>query len=57
MKLPCVVGSPISLSLLCFFAAQLERNFYEDEEEISYTWVREYHWDVRPRNVSVLNLP
>lgn len=27
---------------------ELERNFYEDEEEISYTWVREYHWDIRP---------
>ncbi|KAG0561502.1 hypothetical protein KC19_9G069500 [Ceratodon purpureus] len=27
---------------------ELERNFYEDEDEISYTWVREYHWELRP---------
>lgn len=27
---------------------ELERNFYEDEDEIAYTWVREYHWDIRP---------
>jgi hypothetical protein len=24
----------------------LERDIYEDDEEIGYTWVREYHWDV-----------
>lgn len=27
---------------------ELDRNFYDDEEEIQYTWVREYHWDIRP---------
>jgi hypothetical protein len=31
---------------------QLERDIYEDDEEIGYTWVREYHWDV-----SLLVLP
>jgi hypothetical protein len=22
------------------------RDIYDDDEEIGYTWVREYHWDV-----------
>jgi hypothetical protein len=35
------------LTVFCFFSAQLERNFYEDDDEVSYTWVREYHWEVR----------
>jgi hypothetical protein len=26
---------------------ELERDIYEDDEEIGYTWVREYHWDMR----------
>jgi RNA polymerase II-associated factor 1 len=26
---------------------ELERDIYEDDEDISYTWVREYHWDLR----------
>lgn len=26
---------------------ELERNFYEDDDEVSYTWVREYHWELR----------
>lgn len=32
---------------LLFLVLQLDKKFYEDEESISYTWVREYLWDVR----------
>ncbi|KAI3727281.1 hypothetical protein L1987_67094 [Smallanthus sonchifolius] len=26
---------------------ELSKDVYDEEEDISYTWVREYHWDVR----------
>ncbi|CAH9132262.1 unnamed protein product [Cuscuta epithymum] len=26
---------------------ELEKDMFDEDEDISYTWVREYHWDVR----------
>ncbi|GLJ15804.1 hypothetical protein SUGI_0260570 [Cryptomeria japonica] len=32
---------------------ELMKDMYdEDDEEMSYTWLREYHWDVRPDDVN-----
>lgn len=30
---------------------ELSKDIYDDNEDISYTWVREYHWDVRGEDV------
>ncbi|XP_073272841.1 protein PAF1 homolog [Primulina huaijiensis] len=30
---------------------ELEKDVYDEEEDISYSWVREYHWDVLGENV------
>lgn len=35
------IFSPIKINLL-----QLSKDIYDENEDISYTWVREYHWDV-----------
>ncbi|KAK1434168.1 hypothetical protein QVD17_11086 [Tagetes erecta] len=29
---------------------ELSKDVYDENEDISYTWVREYHWDVRGEN-------
>ncbi|KAI3737668.1 hypothetical protein L2E82_27678 [Cichorium intybus] len=30
---------------------ELSKDIYDEHEDISYTWVREYHWDVRGEDV------
>ncbi|XP_071733494.1 protein PAF1 homolog [Rutidosis leptorrhynchoides] len=30
---------------------ELSKDIYDDSEDVSYTWVREYHWDVRGEDV------
>lgn len=30
---------------------ELSKDIYDESEDISYTWVREYHWDVRGEDV------
>ncbi|KAG8380018.1 hypothetical protein BUALT_Bualt07G0149900 [Buddleja alternifolia] len=32
-------------------ANELEKDMYDENEDVSYSWVREYHWDVRGDNV------
>lgn len=29
-----------------FDCTQLDKDIYEEDDDIQYTWVREYHWDV-----------
>jgi len=36
-----------NLHLLCFFPPeQLTKDTYDESEDVTYSWVREYHWDV-----------
>ncbi|KAA0051046.1 hypothetical protein IC582_002785 [Cucumis melo] len=30
---------------------ELSKDIYDEQEDVSYSWVREYHWDVRGDNV------
>ncbi|KAL5717300.1 Protein PAF1 [Ranunculus cassubicifolius] len=40
-------GSEKFLAYMVPSADELDRDIYEEQEEISYNWVREYNWDVR----------
>ena len=42
-----ITEKELFVTSLLFLVLQLDKKFYEDEESISYTWVREYLWDVR----------
>lgn len=32
-----------------FLLWQLSKDIYDEQEDVAFSWVREYHWDVRVR--------
>lgn len=35
-----------ALMFLCTSFLQLSKDMLDEEEDINYSWIREYHWDV-----------